>query len=678
MTTIKYISAVFISTILLGGTVVVAWLFNIPILQQFLPGHTEMKFNTAIIFVLIGSNLGLLIAHKFLDVQKILSCIIIGLSIWSVIEEIFGFHSGIDELLFTYPYSFKTNPQNTVKMATTTAISFSCIGLGFLLIQLGKKKMLAQYLFHLVTVIAFVALLGYFLNVPIFYKISFFSAMALHTSIALFFFSIAASMLNPELGITKLFSGKGSGNLMAKKLFPALAILTLVLCFLRIEAHRANLIDIELGIVLYAASFIILGLYIIRTIALVLNKLDDKRNIADQKLLALNKNLEVLFSQNSIQLENIFNSAHVSIISTDTKGIITNFNKGAELMLGYKASELIGIHSPIIIHLLAEVIQRGELLTQEYGRIIEGFEVFVHAANKGEFESREWTYIRKDGKHFPVQLVVSAIKDTHKNITGYLGIATDITELYSANEKLNNMSAQLQKKNAQLLNFAHITSHNLRSPVSNLNSLVYFYKEAHHETEKAELFEQFEKVIAHLTTTLNDLVQALQIQEDIGVEKKLLKFEQIFQQVIEIFAGTIKETNAIINADFSHLEAISYPKNYLESIMLNLFSNALKYRSPERIPKVEFKTMNDQGVFKLIVKDNGLGIDLNKHGNKLFGMNKVFHRHPEAKGVGLFITKTQIEAMGGTIFAESEVGVGTQFTIQFNRNTELVKMNGNT
>ncbi|TAH09243.1 MAG: PAS domain-containing sensor histidine kinase [Sphingobacteriia bacterium] len=644
------------------------WAFDIPLLQQFISGHTEMKFNTAFIFTLAGVNLGLIGYHKLPKLQLALSIVILSLGLWSIMEELFGFHTCIDELFFTYPKRFKVNPLNTVKMATTSALSFFCIGLGFLCIQTQRLKQIAQYFFHLVTLISFVALLGYFLRVPSFYRFSFLSGMALYTSIAFFFFSVAASMLNPELGLTGLFTGKLTGNTMAKKLFPSLSILILVLSFLRIEAHRTKIVEIEFGIALFATSFIVVGFFIIKSTALSLNKIDQKRNLADQKLMDLNENLKELFSQNSIQLENIFNSAHVSIISTDTTGIITNFNKGAEVMLGYKASEVIGFQSPIIIHLLSEVIERGEQLTKEYGTLIEGFEVFVHAAKKGHFESKEWTYIHKNGKHFPVQLVVSCITDQNKNITGYLGIATDISQLYSANAKLNIMSSQLQKKNAQLLNFAHITSHNLRSPVSNLNSLVYLYNEANEANEKAELFDQFQKVITHLTTTLNDLVQALQIQEDLGIEKEKLKFEQVFQKVLEIFAGTIMETHAKVSADFTLLEEISYPKNYLESIMLNLFSNALKYRSPERIPTVSFKTKNDNGVLKLIVKDNGLGIDLNKHGDKLFGMNKVFHRHPEAKGVGLFITKTQIEAMGGTIFAESEVEVGTQFTVEFNRN----------
>jgi signal transduction histidine kinase len=102
--------------------------------------------------------------------------------------------------------------------------------------------------------------------------------------------------------------------------------------------------------------------------------------------------------------------------------------------------------------------------------------------------------------------------------------------------------------------------------------------------------------------------------------------------------------------------------------MLNLLSNAMKYRSPKRIPVIHFQTADINGEITMKVSDNGLGIDLKKHGNSLFGLNKTFHDHAEAKGVGLYITKKQIEAMGGYISAESKVEKGTTFTVFFDKN----------
>ncbi|WP_437371467.1 sensor histidine kinase [Maribacter litoralis] len=125
-------------------------------------------------------------------------------------------------------------------------------------------------------------------------------------------------------------------------------------------------------------------------------------------------------------------------------------------------------------------------------------------------------------------------------------------------------------------------------------------------------------------------------------------------------------TKAIINFDFSQVKNVNYNPIYLESIFLNLISNAIKYRSPDRVPKIFISSKQENEKTLLEFKDNGVGIDLKSHGHKLFGLNKVFHKHPEAKGIGLFITKAQILAMGGSITVESEVNVGSTFFVTLN------------
>ena len=104
---------------------------------------------------------------------------------------------------------------------------------------------------------------------------------------------------------------------------------------------------------------------------------------------------------------------------------------------------------------------------------------------------------------------------------------------------------------------------------------------------------------------------------------------------------------------------------YLESIILNLITNAIKYKSPDRPVVLKIKSGMEGDFAFLSIADNGLGIDLDRHGSKLFGMYKTFHSHPEARGIGLFISKNQIEAMGGHIEVESEMGKGTTFTTYF-------------
>lgn len=143
-------------------------------------------------------------------------------------------------------------------------------------------------------------------------------------------------------------------------------------------------------------------------------------------------------------LNDVLQSAsEVSIISTDTNGLITVFNKGAERLLGYTAEEMIGKYTPALIHDLDEVRQRGEELTLEYQLPIEGFRVFVHKAIIEGSEHREWTYVRKDGSRFMVSMVVTAIRDTEENIIGFLGIATDISERKKTEQALRTEKARL-------------------------------------------------------------------------------------------------------------------------------------------------------------------------------------------------------------------------------------------
>ncbi len=240
----------------------------------------------------------------------------------------------------------------------------------------------------------------------------------------------------------------------------------------------------------------------------------------------------------------------------------------------------------------------------------------------------------------------------------------DITEIKEA-QQVRDLAKKLGHQNEQLANFAHIASHNLRSHVGNLGSLLQLHKEAE-PAEKAVLFEMFEKVAQHLQGTLNDLIDSLRIKEDIGKERHPVNFEAILAKTKEILASQILESNVLITDNFD-IKSIEYPSAYLESIFLNLLSNAIKYRSAQRPLRVNMGTSIHHGSVSLTVEDNGEGIDMTRNGDKLFGFYKTFHARSDSKGLGLFITKTQIDAMGGTISVESEVNQGAKFTIVFSR-----------
>jgi len=168
-------------------------------------------------------------------------------------------------------------------------------------------------------------------------------------------------------------------------------------------------------------------------------------------------------------------------------------------------------------------------------------------------------------------------------------------------------------------------------------------------------------------TTLEELNEVLKIKQNRNIEKQLLEFDKVFNQVRTMISAKIAESSAEIKSDFSTAPTIVYPNIYLESIFLNLLTNALKYRKPGQKPLIELKTYYDKKDIVLEIKDNGLGINLDRYGHQIFKLQKTFHKHPESRGIGLFMIKNQIEAMGGEISIKSKENIGTTFFINFNK-----------
>ena len=288
------------------------------------------------------------------------------------------------------------------------------------------------------------------------------------------------------------------------------------------------------------------------------------------------------------------------------------------------------------------------------------------------FEKFTHGVVHRDGSLRTVEVAGKVITDKANNAIEFIGSTRDITEdlkvqqeILNANKNLEESTVKLSARNRQLAEFNQISSHNLRAPVGNLKTLLGLYKVAQKE-DKAEIFEKFETVIDHLALTLDTLVESLKIKNSPDQILEELSFDEVLNKTKEILSAEILKTGAIIKCNFTKKEKLQYNPIYLESIFLNLVGNAIKYSSPDRIPEINITSnyVNEKTTLK--IEDNGLGIDLEKHGHKLFGLNKVFHRHPDAQGVGLFLTKAQIETMGGTIYAESEVNVGTTFHITLN------------
>lgn len=231
---------------------------------------------------------------------------------------------------------------------------------------------------------------------------------------------------------------------------------------------------------------------------------------------------------------------------------------------------------------------------------------------------------------------------------------------------LQQLSQDLIKQNGELERFAYVASHDLRAPVANLEALLNLYKEAKNSAEQKTLVETMNDVTDNLSSKLNDLVELLHSKHEAALLNETLSLHKIYEKVKRSLAAEIRQTNARIQHDFSEAPTITYPKSYMESILQNLISNALKYRHPERRPEINVKSFKQNGQTFMVIADNGIGIDLNKHGSQLFGLYKTFHANKNSKGIGLYITRAQILSLGGKIDIDSKPGEGTRFTIVFN------------
>jgi signal transduction histidine kinase len=256
------------------------------------------------------------------------------------------------------------------------------------------------------------------------------------------------------------------------------------------------------------------------------------------------------------------------------------------------------------------------------------------------------------------------VLDDEGNCITVRGIFQDIDSIKKNGINLQSSINLLDDQNKRLQNFAYIVSHNLRSHAGNLKFMVNLFEETQLKDDKLEIFSHIKTISESLSATMGHLDDIVKIQSEISRERKPVSFQNIYNNVTLALKANITATNATIKTDFSKAEQINYIPAYLESIFQNLITNALKYKHPNRNPVITCYTQQAGNNIYLVFEDNGIGIDLERYGADVFGMYKTFHQNTDAKGIGLFITRNQVEALGGSIHVESTVNVGTKFTVK--------------
>ena len=220
-----------------------------------------------------------------------------------------------------------------------------------------------------------------------------------------------------------------------------------------------------------------------------------------------------------------------------------------------------------------------------------------------------------------------------------------------------------------LKQFSYITSHNLRAPLSNLTGLLNLIEDIPIENpDLKEMVTGFSKSTFLLNETINDLVKVIIIKDNPSIQKEKVLIKEVFENVFNQLSVLISLNKPFLKIELEEVTILNINKSYLESIFLNLLTNSIKYRAANKQLKIliSCKVVGENII--LTIKDNGIGIDMERNRDKIFGLYQRFHNYPDSKGLGLYLVKSQVETMGGNITVESKVDKGTTFTIIFKNN----------
>jgi len=367
------------------------------------------------------------------------------------------------------------------------------------------------------------------------------------------------------------------------------------------------------------------------------------------------RNEEVYNQELANHYGSILSNQSVYIIKTDAQGNYTYVNDFFYERFGYD-SKIIGTRSIESI-VEADWSKCLTVVGQCFAHPEVPHQVILRKPYKdGTIRSNHWEF--------------KGVLNSEGQVGEILCVGYDVTLLLDNLDRSKRLLELTKQQNTRLQNFAYIISHNIRSHSANLTSLVQLMQNAKSE-EQAAMFLQMLKTstdkLAETIVNLNEIVTA-NSNANQPREPRRLKLE--VDKTLAALNILLHQSQVTVTNNIAPDVTVNVVPAYLDSILLNLLSNAVKYRSLETAPTIAIGSYEQDGYTVLTITDNGLGIDLARNRSKVFGMYKTFHNNEDARGVGLFITKNQIEAMNGKIEIESEVGVGSTFKVYFNESIQ--------
>ena len=363
------------------------------------------------------------------------------------------------------------------------------------------------------------------------------------------------------------------------------------------------------------------------------------------------ESIQVQMAQSEKRFRSLIENSADGLALLNKEGDIIEMSNTANKILGYPAAELLGIN-------------RAGFLHPEDARKV--FKLFLTVANEtNKVLAVDFRILSPNGEYIWLETYFHNL--LHETAVNAVVLNfRDISGRKKNEEEKKQLISELTKSNADLKQYTYITSHNLRAPLTNLVSIINLIEwDKIRDDNTRLLLEAFKESTFQLNETLNDLMEAILIKKSGNTKKTELLFSDMNDKVIRSLNSLILQSCATITSNFLNAPTVQFDAIYLESIFTNLLSNALKYASPERRLQINIESYLAEDGIELIFADNGIGMDMNVIKERIFGLHQRFHNNADSKGFGLYLVRSQLNALGGSIKVTSTINVGTTFILNF-------------
>ncbi|MCV9389026.1 sensor histidine kinase [Reichenbachiella ulvae] len=620
-----------------GGLMgLMGWYFSIPIFTSLIPDGPTMKFNTALVFIILGSYLSL---NQFFDSKRLLKVLLIftlAFSLITILEYLNIFEISIDNF-FIYDRHSSIYPG---RMSPATAFSFLVLSTAALFYK-SENQLVAgsiHVMLLMILGIALLSLITYILNIPAQNKVFFLSTMAFPTSVILILLNASILLQRPDFGFTSLMTSQYQGSKFIRLFMPFLLVFPIILSYCLIAMINNDSLNLDFGIILYTVVFIFISLSYTGVIALAFNTADEER----KKLLVELESSNINLSQFKDAMD------HVSLVTiSDPKDIILYANKNFVKTSGYTLEELLGS-----THDLLKSGHHNEMFYKKMWDRLKG----------GNVWSGDIKYKAKNGTPYWIHTAIIPFQDENQHIYQYLSLGTDITERKKAEELLSSQYVKkLEQKNVELEQLTSIASHDLQQPMQTIINYIDLMQLEFGAELPSEAKEYLDTIKA-ASRRNKMMIQQLLDYSKIGKKEKptMVNCKALLEQLEQDLQYSIQETEAEIELD--ELPTIEAYESGIRSIFQNLISNAIKFQKKANKPKIHISAERKEDGWCFSVEDNGIGIDP-KFSSRIFNIFYRLHSEDQFKGTGIGLAHCQkiVGLHGGRIWVDSGKKEGSKF-----------------